>query len=42
MRKVWAEKNTEEKATIEDGTFDSTAVPDGWADLVLIAQVRST
>lgn len=42
MRGVWTEKNTEEKATIEDGTFESTAIPDGWADLVFVAQVSST
>jgi len=42
MRTIWSEKNTEEKATIEDGTFESTAVLDGWADLVLVAQVSST
>ncbi|KAG6334831.1 hypothetical protein ID866_4253 [Astraeus odoratus] len=39
MRKVWAEKNVEDKATIEDGTFQGTTVTDGWADLVIVAQV---
>lgn len=38
MRTIWTEKNTEGKATIEDGTFESTVVLDGWADLVLVAQ----
>ncbi|KAI6132223.1 S-adenosyl-L-methionine-dependent methyltransferase [Pisolithus croceorrhizus] len=38
MRKVWSEKVTVENATIEEGTFESTAVPDGWADLIVIAQ----
>ncbi|KAI6150416.1 S-adenosyl-L-methionine-dependent methyltransferase [Pisolithus tinctorius] len=38
MRKVWSEKVTAENATVEDGTFESTEVPDGWADLIIIAQ----
>lgn len=38
MRKVWSEKVTAENATVEDGTFESTEVPDGWADLIVIAQ----
>lgn len=38
MREVWSEKVTAENATVEDGTFESTEVPDGWADLIVIAQ----
>ena len=28
------------RVTVQDGTFDTTGLPDGWADLVIVAQVR--
>ncbi|KAL4067962.1 S-adenosyl-L-methionine-dependent methyltransferase [Scleroderma citrinum] len=38
LRAVEPSEGMRKKMTIEDGTFERTAVPDGWADLVIIAQ----
>ena len=39
MREVFAKTTADERVTIEEGYFDSTKVEDGWADLVIVAQV---
>lgn len=43
MRDVWtkAVKDSDSRTTIVKGTFDNTGVEDGWADLIIIAQVSS-
>jgi ubiquinone/menaquinone biosynthesis C-methylase UbiE len=38
MRDFWTKTVKDNRATIVEGTFDSTGVEDGWADLVVIAQ----
>ncbi|KAF5381088.1 hypothetical protein D9615_003995 [Tricholomella constricta] len=38
MREVFLQTVKDERVTIDDGTFESTAVQDNWADLVVIAQ----
>ncbi|OBZ75599.1 putative methyltransferase-like C25B8.10 [Grifola frondosa] len=38
MRDVFAKSVTDARVSIAEGTFDSTGVEDGWADLVVIAQ----
>lgn len=40
MRKVFTNTVHDERVKVRDGTFDTTGVEDGWADLVVIAQVR--
>lgn len=42
MRDFWTKTVNDDRATIADGTFDSTGVEDGWADLIVIAQASST
>jgi len=39
MRTVFAEKTKDDRVTIAEGTFDKVDAEDGWADLVVIAQV---
>lgn len=39
MRDVFTKSTKDDRATASDGTFDHTGVEDGWADLVIIAQV---
>ena len=41
MRAVFAEKTKDERVTVAEGTFDRVDAEDDWADLVVIAQVRS-
>ncbi|PIL24062.1 hypothetical protein GSI_13813 [Ganoderma sinense ZZ0214-1] len=38
MRDVFAKGTTDTRASVHAGTFDSTSVEDGWADLIVIAQ----
>lgn len=39
MRDVFTKTVGNEHVSVSDGTFDITGVEDGWADLVVIAQV---
>jgi hypothetical protein len=39
MRSVFSKSVNDERVKVSDGTFDTTGVEDGWADLVVIAQV---
>ena len=39
MRAVFAEKTKDDRVTVAEGTFDRVDAEDGWADLVVIAQV---
>ena len=38
MREVFTKTIQDERVTAEEGTFNTTNVEDGWADLVVIAQ----
>jgi hypothetical protein len=40
MRESFAASTQDERVIVQDGTFEQTNVPDGWADLVVVAQVR--
>jgi SAM-dependent methyltransferase len=40
MRDVFARNVQDSRVAIQEGTFDSTGLEDGWADLIVIAQVR--
>lgn len=40
MRAQFAKTVPDARVSVHEGTFDATAAPDGWADLVVIAQVR--
>ena len=39
MRTVFAEKTKDYRVTIAEGTFDGVDAGDGWADLIVVAQV---
>ena len=39
MRDVFAKATTDPRVSVQAGTFDTTGVEDGWADLIVIAQV---
>lgn len=39
MRSIFEQKVKDDRITIAEGYFDATGVEDGWADLVVIAQV---
>jgi hypothetical protein len=39
MREVFSSAIKDERVTVAEGTFETTGVQDGWADLVVIAQV---
>ena len=39
MREVFAKTVEDNRVTLYDGTFEKTALPDGWADVIIIAQV---
>lgn len=41
MRQVFSETVHDNRVTVSEGTFDATNVEDGWADLVVVAQVSS-
>lgn len=40
MREVFSKTVKDDRISISEGYFDATGVEDGWADLVVIAQVR--
>lgn len=40
MRSQFSKSVTDGRVSISEGTFDNTGVEDGWADLIVIAQVR--
>jgi len=40
MRDVFSKTVQDARITVAKGSFDNTGVEDGWADLVVIAQVR--
>ncbi len=42
MRKVFAESVHDDRVQVQEGTFLETGVEDGWADLVVTAQVCAT
>lgn len=39
MRDVFSKTVSDERISIAEGTFQQTSVEDGWADLVVVAQV---
>lgn len=39
MRDVFSKTVTDPRVSVREGTFDTTGVEDGWADLIIIAQV---
>lgn len=41
MREIFSNTIKDRRVTVSDGVFERTAVEDGWADLVVIAQVRN-
>jgi SAM-dependent methyltransferase len=41
MRDFWTKTVIDSRCTIVKGTFDDTGVEDGWADIIIIAQVSS-
>lgn len=40
MRDQFSKTVKDERVSVAEGTFDTTGVEDGWADLVVVAQVR--
>ena len=40
MREVFSKSVTDPRVSVREGTFDTTGIEDGWADVVVIAQVR--
>jgi hypothetical protein len=42
MRDYWTKAVKDSRASIVNGTFDNTGVEDGWADLIIIAEVSTT
>jgi hypothetical protein len=40
MREVFSKTVKDERVTLLEGSFDNTGIENGWADLVVIAQVR--
>lgn len=40
MREQFSKTVLDKRVSIADGTFDTTGVEDGWADLVVAAQAR--
>lgn len=39
---MWTDTVADNRCSIVKGTFDNTGVEDGWADLIIIAQVSNT
>ena len=39
MREQFSKTITDPRVSVAEGTFEATGVEDGWADLVVIAQV---
>ena len=42
MREVFSKTIQDNCVTVADGVFERTGVEDGWADLVVLAQVRNS
>ena len=42
MRDVFTKTVSDPRVSVREGTFDTTGIEDGWADLVVIAQVWET
>lgn len=40
MRTEFSKNITDKRVTVQDGTFDRTGIDDGWADMIVVAQVR--
>ena len=41
MRSIFSQQVKDDRVTVAEGTFIATGIADGWADLVVIAQVCS-
>jgi hypothetical protein len=41
MRDFWAKAVVDSRCTIVKGTFDDTGIEDGWADLIIVAEVST-
>jgi hypothetical protein len=41
MRGKFSESVLDQRVSVSEGTFDKTGAEDGWADLVVVAQVCS-
>ena len=39
MRAVFTERTEDDRVTVAEGTFERVDAEDGWADLVVVAQV---
>ena len=42
LRSTFQEAIKDSRVTLADGTFDQTGVEDGWADVIVIAQVQQS
>ena len=42
MRSVFSKTVLDPRVSVREGTFDTTGIENGWADVVVIAQVRVT
>jgi hypothetical protein len=40
MRNTFSKTVKDDRVTVAEGSFDKTGINDGWADIVIIAQVR--
>ena len=40
MRQVFEKQVKDTRVSLSEGTFDHTGIPDAWADVIIIAQVR--
>ena len=40
MRDTFLKTVKDDRVTVAEGSFDKTGINDGWADIVVIAQVR--
>lgn len=40
MRVQFSQKISDPRVSVIEGTFDSTHIPDGWADLVIVGTGR--
>ena len=38
MREVFQERTRDDRVSVREGSFEHTGSPDGWADLVVVAQ----
>ena len=39
MRSVFSKTVLDPRVSVREGTFDTTGIEDGWADVIIIAQV---